>query len=45
MLKVLYYRARFGGAQISPSAGAAKNSAFFVPKLVVMATSLKPITH
>ena len=30
MLEVLYHRAKFGGAQISPAAGVAKNVEFFV---------------
>jgi len=30
MLEVLYYRAKFGMARISPAAGAAKNVEFFV---------------
>jgi len=30
MLKVLYHHAKFGGAWISPAAGAAKNAEFFV---------------
>ena len=30
MLEVLYHRAKFGGARISPAAGAAKNIEFFV---------------
>ena len=29
MLEVLYHRAKFGGARISPTAGAAKNVEFF----------------
>jgi len=29
VLKVLYHHAKFGGAQISPAAGAAKNVEFF----------------
>ena len=29
MLEVLYHRANFGGARISPAAGAAKNVEFF----------------
>ena len=29
MLEVLYHRAKFGGARISPAAGAAKNVVFF----------------
>ena len=29
MLEILYHRAKFGGARISPSAGAAKNVDFF----------------
>ena len=29
MLEVLYHRAKFGGARISPAAGAAKNVEFF----------------
>ena len=30
MLEVLYHHAKFGGAGISPAAGAAKNVEFFV---------------
>ena len=30
MLEVLYHRAKFGEARISPAAGAAKNVEFFV---------------
>jgi len=30
VLEVLYHRAKFGEAQISPAAGAAKNVEFFV---------------
>jgi len=30
MLEVLYHRAMFGGARVSPAAGAAKNVEFFV---------------
>ena len=30
MLEVLYHRAKFGGARISPPAGAAKNVEFFL---------------
>jgi len=30
VLEVLYHRAKFGGARISPTAGAAKNVEFFV---------------
>jgi len=30
MLEVLYHDAKFGGARISPTAGAAKNVEFFV---------------
>jgi len=29
VLEVLYHRAKFGGARISPAAGAAKNVEFF----------------
>ena len=29
MLEVLYHRAKFGGARISPAAGVAKNVEFF----------------
>ena len=31
MLEVLYHRAKFGGARISPVAGVAKNVEFFCP--------------
>ena len=30
MLEVLYHHAKFGGARISPAAGAAKNVEFFL---------------
>ena len=30
MLEVLYHRAKFGGARISPAVGAAKNVEFFL---------------
>ena len=30
MLEVLYHHAKFGGARISPTAGAAKNVEFFI---------------
>jgi len=30
VLGILYHRAKFGGARISPAAGAAKNVEFFV---------------
>jgi len=30
VLEVLYHHAKFGGARISPAAGAAKNTEFFV---------------
>ena len=30
MLEVLYHRAKFGGARISPAAGVAKNVEFFL---------------
>jgi len=30
VLEVLYHRAKFGGARISPAAGVAKNVEFFV---------------
>ena len=30
MLEVLYHRAKFGGARISPAAGMAKNVEFFL---------------
>jgi len=31
VLEVLYHHAKFGGARISPAAGAAKNVEFFLP--------------
>ena len=31
MLEVLYHHAKFGGARISPAAGAAKKDEFFLP--------------
>jgi len=30
VLEVLYHRAKFGGARISPAAGAAKNAEYFL---------------
>ena len=36
MLEVLYHHARFGGAQISPAAGVAKNVKFFVCLFVTL---------
>ena len=40
MLKVLYHRAKFGGAGISPAAGAAKNVKFFVCLFVCLFVTL-----
>ena len=36
VLEVLYHRAKFGGARISPAAGAAKNVQFFVCLFVTL---------
>ena len=36
MLEVLYHRAKFGGARISPAAGAVKNAEFFVCPFVCL---------
>ena len=40
MLEVLYYRAKFGGARISPAAGAAKSVEFFVCLSVCLSVTL-----
>ena len=40
MLKVLYHRAKFGGARISPAAGEAKNVEFFCLSVCVFVTLL-----
>ena len=40
MLEVLYYHATFGGARISPAAGAAKNVEFFVCLFVCLSVTL-----
>ena len=39
VLEVLYHRAKFGGARISPTAGAAKNVEFFVCLFVCLICS------
>jgi len=36
VLEVLYHHAKFGGARISPAAGAAKNVEFFVCLFVTL---------
>jgi len=36
VLEVLYHRAKFGGARISPAAGVAKNVEFFVCLFVTL---------
>ena len=36
MLEVLYHHTKFGGARISPAAGAAKNVEFFVCLFVTL---------
>ena len=40
MLEVLYHHAKFGGARISPAAGAAKNVEFFVCLFVCLFVTL-----
>ena len=40
MLEVLYHRAKFGGARISPAAGAAENVEFFVCLCVCLSVCL-----
>ena len=40
MLEVLYHHAKFGGAQISPAAGVAKNVEFFVCLSVCLSVTL-----
>ena len=40
MLEVLYHRAKFGGARISPAAGAAKNVEFFCLSVCLFVTLL-----
>ena len=40
MLEVLYDRAKFGGAGISPAAGAARNGEFFVCLFVCLSVKL-----
>ena len=40
MLEVLYHHAKFGGARISPAAGAAKNVEFFVCLYVCLSVCL-----
>jgi len=40
VLEVLYHRAKFGGARISPAAGVAKNVEFFVCLSVCLSVTL-----
>ena len=40
MLEVLYHHAKFGGARISPAAGAAKNVESFVCLFVCLSVTL-----
>ena len=40
MLEVLYHHAKFGGARISPAAGAAKNVQFFGLSVCLFVTLL-----
>jgi len=40
VLEVLYHRAKFGGAPISPAAGVAKNVEFFVCLFVCFSVTL-----
>ena len=40
MLEVLYHRAKFGGARISPAAGAAKNVEFVCLSVFLFVTLL-----
>ena len=40
MLKILYHHAKFGRAQISPAAGAAKNVEFFCRSVCLSVTLL-----
>ena len=40
MLEVLYHRAKFGGARISPAAGVAKNVEFFCLSVCLFVTLL-----
>ena len=40
VLEVLYHRAKFGGARISPDAGAAKNVEFFFCLCVCLSVTL-----
>jgi len=40
VLEILYHRAKFGGAWISPAAGAAKNVEFFVCMFVCLSVTL-----
>jgi len=45
MLEVLYHHAKFGGARISPAAGAAKNVEFFVCLLFVTLLNVRNCAH
>ena len=40
MLEVLYHHVKFGGARISPAAGAAKNVEFFCLSVCMLVTLL-----
>jgi len=40
VLEVLYHNAKFGGARISPAAGAAKNVEFFVTGSIARSANL-----
>jgi len=44
VLEVLYHRAKFGGARISPAAGAAKSIVFFVCLSVCLFVMLLSVT-
>ena len=44
MLEVLYHRAKFGWARISPAAGVAKNVEFFVCLSVCLSVTLLNVT-
>ena len=43
MLELLYHHAKFGGAHISPTAGAAKNVEFFVCLFVCLFVMLSNV--
>jgi len=40
VLEILYHRAKFGGARISPAAGVAQNVEFFVCLFVCLSVTL-----